>query len=465
MNFKLIPLAAMSAFILLATPLSAQEETAAAGEPQQKRSSGLFPDDVEGLEEMANTAIEEGNGLRLLQTTILLRRQQPYEPKHFVNMVRAYAMMGRPTSAYNYMLKMQQQGLTYDFDQLDETEGLRDTEVYAYLNDLLIRQGEPAGDAEPAFQLGADHAWPSAIAWDETRERFLVGTAGDGSLLAVRENGKAKTLLQAGDMENLWAIMDVEVDAERDRLWLTSAAIPQFDGYTDQLAGKGTLFEFELESLELVGRYPVVREDGPVVPGSLALHPNGDVFVADRSAAVVYRKRHGSDAIAPFVADTSLNGFEDMTISEDGARIYLADADKGILVLDPENESAAMLEGPDTLNLGGIQGLFQVGGELIIIQSGIEPQRVLALLLDPSGGEVSEVRPMAIALEWFNGPSLGTLRGDAIYYFADAKVPAANAPAGEVTVLKTALDAGDTIVAPDMRKFEEETLSKARDHQ
>ncbi len=175
---KLTPLAAAAALILLAMPLHAQEQNPAAEKPQQKQSSGRFPKDVGGLQEMARQAIEDGNGLRLLQTTILLRRQQPYEPEHQVNMVRAYAMMDRPTSAYHYMLQMQQQGLSYDFDQLEETADMRDTEVYAYLNDLLIRAGNPAGEAEPAFELKPDHAYPSAIAWDETRERFLIGTAG-----------------------------------------------------------------------------------------------------------------------------------------------------------------------------------------------------------------------------------------------------------------------------------------------
>lgn len=462
MYSKLNPIVAAVALLLLALPALAQEPEAVAEEPQERKTGGLFPKDVAGLEEMASQAIADGNGLRLLQTTILLRRQQPYEPEHFVNMVRAYAMMDRPTSAYHYMLQMQQQGLSYDFDQVEETSQMRDTEVYTYVNDLLKRADEPAGDAERAFALDPDHAYPSAIAWDETRERFLVGTAGDGRLLAVSDNGKARTLLKGGTVDGLWAIMDIEIDAERDRLWLSSAAIPQFKGYDETLAGQGALLEFELDSLDLLGRYPLEGEDGSVAPGSIALDPNGDVYIADRAAPVVYRKQADSDRVAPFVADPSLTAFRDMAISDDGARLYLADSAKGVLVIDPENETAAMLEGPDTLNLGGIEGLFQIGGELVMIQSGIDPERVMALLLDPSGGTVQDVRPMAIGLELFDGPSLGTVREDAVFYFANARLPEPGAPAREVTVLRTDLDAGANIVAPDMRKFQDETISKTR---
>jgi sugar lactone lactonase YvrE len=444
-------------------PAFARDADAAEDAAKPRNSVGRFPKDVAGLEEMSRQAIAEENALRLLQTTILLRRQEPYEPDHMVNMVRAYAMMNRPTSAYHYMLEMQQQGLSFDFNQLDETAAMRDTEVYAYLNDLLIRAGEPAGDAAPAFEIDSDHAYPTGIAWDETRGSFLVGTAREGALLEVNEKGKARELLSADDQNGLWAVMDIEVDAANNRLWVSTAVIPQFSGYSAELAGESALLAFELDSLEPVGRYPFAGE-GPAQFGSMALDPNGDVYVADRASASLYRKASDAYQVTPFMADQELSGFRDITMSKDGARIYLADSAKGILVIDPENETAAMLEGPDTLNLGGIEGLFQVGSELIIIQSLYDPQRMLSLQLDPSGGKVLEVRPMAIALEWFDGPSLGTVHDEAVYYFASAGLPETGTASEEVTVLRTSLDAGANIVAPDMRKFEEETLTKARDN-
>lgn len=461
-------ISAAVALALFIQPALAQQPDAAEGNPQEAaqakkpvKPSSRFPKDVPGLEEMARQAIAEDNGLRLLQTTILLRRQEPYDPENLVNMVRAYAMMERPTSAYNYMLQMQQQGLSFDFDSLEETINLHGTEVYDYLNDLLIRAGNPAGEAEPVFALDSKHALPRAIAWDESRERFLVGTAEKGELLAVDENGKVKKLLAADKDNGLWSIMGVAVDAENNRLWISSAATPQFEGYSNEDVGKSGLFAFELDSLEPAGQYMPDPAKGPHAFGSLAVTPGGDVFVADRETAVLYRKSADAEIFAPYLADKELNGFTDMAISPTGSRIYLADAARGVLVIDPENEGAAMLQGPDTLNLGGISGLFHTGTDLIIVQSGINPQRVMSLQLDAIGGTVEDVRPMAIALEWFNKPAGGAIRGDSIYYFANADAEAEE----EVTVLRTALDAGNDIIAPDMLKFEEETLSKARDHQ
>ena len=458
---------AMLLACVYAMPVVAQEpasEPQAQASQQPRKSSGRFPSDAEGLEEMARVAIKEENWLRLLQTTILLRKQQPYEVRHFVNMVRAAAMMGRPTSAYHYMLQMQQQGLSYDFDQLDETIDLRGTEVYDYMNDLLIRAGDPAGDAEPAFELDVAKQLPMALAWDSSREKFLLGTARDGVLFAVDQDGQTRKLLESDEANGLWAIMDVAVDEDRNRLWVSSAAIPQFSGVRDQDAGQSGLFAFELDSLRLVGTYLPDEAHAPFEFGSMAVSPEGDVFVADRQRPMVYRKPVDSHIIAPFVEDGELNGFRDIAISKNGARLYLADAFKGIMVIDPANETAVMLEGPDSLNLGGIEGMFHVDSELILIQSGIVPQRMVALQLDASGGTVEEIRPMAIALEWFQHPFGGALHEETVYYFANGPQLRDEVAGAEVLVLRTGLDAGGDIVRPDMKKFEEETLSRARDN-
>lgn len=452
---------------LFAGPVSVMAQEAAAEEAKPRKSTGRFPSDIPGLEAMQQAAVEEENWLRLLQTTILLRKQQPYEPRHYVSMVQASAEMGRPTTAFHYMLQMQQQGLSYDFDQLPATENLRGTEVYIYLNDLLKRAGDPAGEAERVFDVDSKYANPTAMAWDPTREQFLISTAREGELLAMNDKGKAKVLLSAEDIDGMWAIMDVVVDAESNRLWLTSASIPVYEGFSEAEAGRSALFAFELDSLKLIGRYLPDDSAGPFEFGSLVVDGDGTVYVADRSQPLLLRKKADSHIIAPFVKDDVLYGFRDIAISSDGARLYLVDKWKGILVIDPVNETSAMLEGPEDppLNFGGIESVMQVGAELIVIQGGISPQRVMGMLLDPSGGAVKEFRPMAIELEDFDRPSGGIIHDEAVYYFANAPSLDSGAQGGDVTVLRTGLDAGQDIMAPDMKKFEEETLDKARDYQ
>ena len=86
-----------------------------------------------------------------------------------------------------------------------------------------------------------------------------------------------------------------------------------------------------------------------------------------------------------------------ITMQPDGRLLYVADREMGILVIDTLEGRAAKLQVPETLNIGGIDGLYLWNNNLVIIQNGISPQRVMRLQLDPSGTQVTSVAPLANA--------------------------------------------------------------------
>ena len=65
---------------------------------------------------------------------------------------------------------------------------------------------------------------------------------------------------------------------------------------------------------------------------------------------------------------------------------------------------------------------------------------------------VGNVAPMAIELDDFDMPGVGTLRDGALYYFANHGTLADDTGA---LLMSTPLDSGENIEAPDMRQFEE----------
>ena len=447
--------------------LQAQEQERTVSErparPPQRNNNSMFPDDVPGLEAAARTALEEDNGLRYMQTMILLRRQRPYDPEYLYGLVIAYAMMGRTQGAYAYMLQLQKQGLSYDFDESEQTEGIRGTEVYDYLNELMFEAGKAAGEGEVAFTLDKDTRLPKGIDWDTGRQSFLVGTLHDGAVMAIDSDGNAEELIRAGDDNGLWGINDLLVDNERGRLWISSAAVPEFAGFDPSDEGKGAVFEFKLDTLELINRYDIPEDGDPHEPGSMVLAPGGGIYLADRATPLIFSKAAEADRLTPFAGNADMVGLRDMALSSDSSKLYVADIAKGILVVDLENRSSAMLTGPETLNLGGLSGLAYWQGHLVIVQRDIRPERLMRLELDPAGGNVENVRPLAIALPTFDQPGGGAIMGENIYYFANAGAQSSGKEAAPVIVMRTPLDSGTDIVPPDMRKFEEETMTKVRD--
>jgi hypothetical protein len=78
------------------------------------------------------------------------------------------------------------------------------------------------------------------------------------------------------------------------------------------------------------------------------------------------------------------------------------------------------LDEPARISLYGIDGLYRHGRELIAVQNGIRPHRVVGLTLSESGLRVTASRVLASGLEQFDEPTLGVVRGDTFYFVANS---------------------------------------------
>lgn len=434
---------ALSALLFLSLLAVSPVLLSASGEPQD--------DPVAQLEADSARAFEEGSGLRAYNANMKLLNHRPYEAQYFINIVRAAAMMGRRSVAYHFMLQMQQQGLSYDFNQLSDTESIRDSEAYVYINDLLIEAGKAAGEGEPAFELTGPASDVGAIAWDSERQRFLVGTLAEGKLLSVADGGESEVLFQSPPEAGPWSIGGLAVDSDANRLWMASSATPKFHTFSPIQKSGHAVFEFALDSLELLARHDLPADELSHDLGSVAVTGNGHVYVIDRAQPIVFHLAQESGRLEPFVASTDLVRLVDLAVTPDNSRVFAADAAKGIWVIDPVARQAGMLTGPETLNLGGITGLEYAAGMLFVTQGASTPQRLLRLQLDATGSQAAEISPMAIALESYDGPGVGEIRDEALFYVANA---ASSDPDARSLVMRTPLDAGSQIEPPDLRQFQ-----------
>jgi hypothetical protein len=213
--------------------------------------------------------------------------------------------------------------------------------------------------------------------------------------------------------------------------------------------------------LELIHRHPVPVDGRPHILGSMALGPEGEIYIADRALPILYRKAAGEAKVEAVMASSEMVSLRGIAMQPDGGIIYLGDREMGIMVVDVKGSRAAKLATPTTLNLGGIDGLYLWNNSLVVIQNGISPQRVIRLGLDQSGTQVVAVRPLAVAQPEFDFPSFGTVVGDELYYFANSQMVAGAENAKPVTVLRTPLDSSADLVNPDMKWFMEQKAKNA----
>ncbi|MGA9574944.1 MAG: hypothetical protein WBS20_13470 [Lysobacterales bacterium] len=413
----------------------------------------------------ANQAYAAGDYLDFRVALEELHKLRPNNSQYMYQLVIAHALLDEKSQAYDLMLRMQKQGLAYDFTESDDTQNIRDTEVFDYVNNLMKTAAEPMGESEAAFVLPQNVKLPEAISWDESRQKFLVGTIAEGRILAVDKDGQVDELIRADDENGLWAILDILVDQPRNRLWVTSASVPDFAHFDPIDKGRSALFEFNLETLELIHRYPVPVDGNSHVLGNMALGPDGGLYAADRVLPLIYYKPAGENRLKPVLALRDMVSLRGLAMQPDGRIMYVAGREMGIMVVDLKARQARLLEAPATLNLAGIDGLYRVDNSLVILQNGIMPQRVMRLDLDASGTKIATVRPLAVAQPEFDFPSFGAIEGGNLYYFASSQGIGKTGVEKAVTVLRTPLTAGDELVQPDMQQFlkQQAELNKQRE--
>jgi sugar lactone lactonase YvrE len=352
------------------------------------------------------------------------------------------------------MLSMQQQGLSYDFSSLDATANIRETEAFDYVNDLMIAAGNPMGEAEPVFTLPDTVSTPEAIAWDESRQQFLIGTAKEGSILAVDNEGQLTELFRANEENGMWGVYGLLIDQKNNRLWVSSASSPTYSAYDPANKGRSALFEFDLKSLELIRHYPVPVDGRSHNLGNMVLSPNGDIYVLDQALPILYRKKANEQKLEIVLVTRDMISMRGIASQPDGRVLYLADREMGILLVDLEGQKAGKLVLPDNLNIGGIDGLYLWENHLIMIQNGIKPQRVMRLELDETGTKVVAVRPLAVAQPVFDSPSFGTLKGNELIYFANSQPASAKQPLKPVAVVRTAVDSNEDLAQPSLEDLQ-----------
>ncbi len=433
--------AAVMIVLLFTAPLQAQPDTAP--------KAVSLNEQVSTLQKQSGEAYAAGKWVAFYIANMKLSELRPFEPEYMVNIVRACALLDRKSTAYHYMLLMQQQGMTFDFDSSEDTSQIRDTEAYEYINMLLKNAATTSGVGALAFTAPGAPADFRAIAWDESREKFLLGTVSEGTVLAVSVDGDTEVLLKADDENGLWAISGLAVDSKNKRLWISSAAVPLFSGFSPADTNHGAVFELDLETLEIVGRYNLPVDGLKHEPGSLAVTDDGHVYVINRAAPIIYRKTPEGSQLEAFFASPDLLALRDIAVDPDNSRVFVADAYKGILAIDPVAEQAALLSGLETMNLGGIESIEYGTGMLFVVQGGFQPQRLVRLELDASGATVQSVTPMAIALEEFNRPGFGTIQDESLYYIANSGADDAKS----AIIMKTPLDAGVEAAPPDVMEF------------
>ncbi len=103
--------------------------------------------------------------------------------------------------------------------------------------------------------------------------------------------------------------------------------------------------------------------------------------------------------------------------------MFIADYLTGLYVMDLETGTATLIRNDADAHLGGVDGLYYYNGDLIGIQNGTTPQRIVRIMLSEDGAAATALNVLARNLPEWNEPTHGVVVGDEFYYIATSNWP------------------------------------------
>ena len=398
---------------LACAPLGAAEQPAAAQAMALAREAAA-----------AAEAQDKAGYLAKMEEAAALR---PDFPRILVNLAAAQLANDRADEALATLERLAALGAHSPVEKSAEFAALRGRKEFEAVAKKLAANRYPKGAGEIAFSLPGMTGLIEGIAWREKTGEFFFGDVHHRGVWVRTPAGKdskdrdAKVRRFTPEDAELWGVFGLAVDEANGVLWAATSAVPAMSGFKPAQDGTAGLAEIDLETGAVRRVVPVVRREGDRhshVLGDLALGPDGSVFLPDSGGPTVWRLAPGAAALEVWVENAEFLSLQGAVVAPEAGALFLADHANGLLRVELGSRAVRRLEPPADTTLIGIDGLGRApNGDLIAVQNGLRPNRVLRIALDAGGEAIASVTVLESAHLTMADPTLGCVARGGEFFF------------------------------------------------
>lgn len=325
------------------------------------------------LYQQALAAREQRDSQRFLEHTQQLREWAPTNPPMRFLHAEALAMSGRKQEALADLEWLAANGYAYAFWDRDTFAALSSDALRA----RTTRNGQPSGKIARQIRADADL---NAEGIDALDGAWIAGSMKDGSLYRIDASGATTVVWR--ETEPSRRMLGVRNDPGRKVVWACSTG-------PDDNEPHSQLLRISLQP-SAVQRFRL--PDARSLCNDVALLPNGSVAVSDSERGGVWLLTEGGEWRA-LVAPEVLGYPNGLTYFAPLQRLVVADL-RGLWAIDLSGTLTEIAAAPGTF-VGGIDGLYAAGNELLAIQNGLRPHRVLRIRIAPAKLQVAGIEVLA----------------------------------------------------------------------
>lgn len=352
---------------------------------------------------------------------------RPDFPRMLVNLAAAQVANDRPEDAVATLGRLAALGLDSPVEKSAEFAAIRDRPDFKAVVKKISDNRVSRGKGEIAFSLRDFSGLPEGIAWRaKTGEFYISDVNGRAVWVWTRtgesREGKLRRLTPEGDA--LYGVFGLALDEGSKTLWAATSAVAAMHGFTKDMDGTAALAEIDVDSGAVRRTIPVVRRNGDYqshVLGDLTLGPDGTVYLTDSGGPTIWRLAPGGASLEALVESEEFPSLQGIVLMPGGDALVVADHANGLLRVDLGSRAVRRIVTPPDTTLIGLDGLaLAPNGDLLAIQNGLRPNRVLRVTLDSAQENATEIKVLESAHPQMAAPSLGCIVGDEFYFIGNA---------------------------------------------
>jgi len=366
--------------------------------------------------QQADTAYESGEVARFCELTAALTEAWPDHPRLIYNLARCRALEGDNDAALDLLDRLITMRIAIDPTEDEDLRSLHELPRFTTLMGRYATAIAATVVSEVAFRLDDPEFVPEDVAWDPVSGDLFISSIRKRKIVRIDDQGCQTPFVGFPEID-MFAALSMAVDSDRRRLWLTTAATPGMIGFrAEEHEGRSELLGFDIDSGELVVRVAAPAEGDQHELNDLVVDADGAVLVGDAPVGAIYRLSPGAETLETIVAPGSMFSPQGIVILPDGGQILIADYSRGLCLLGSDG-GVRILKSPPDAWLGGIDGLSLKGRcELIAVQNGVTPNRVVRIRLTEEVDGVEAVDVLDLAHPEHDQPTLGeVVSGDFLY--------------------------------------------------
>lgn len=364
----------------------------------------------------ANAAYLSGDYAGFTRSLERARELNPASFATMYNLACGYARTGRPDDALDLLEQLTVAQVDFGMANDPDLASLRDNPRFQELVRTLAASIVPVSNSTERLAINQLGLAPEGIAFDRDTGRLFFGSMRTGDIFVADNTGHWSRFASVGDSGSYSAI-GMAVDADKGLLWTVATWFFMAEGFDAGAPVPSGLFGFDLDSGALRHRYFV--DESVAGLNDVTVAPNGDVYV---SGDVLHVLEAGSSALRPVATSPAPFGSNGLTTDHSGRRLFVSSYPVGIGVIDLDNGNLQYLDAPPERPLYGIDGLYWHDGDLVGIQNGIQPWRLLRMQLNEEITAITNVEVIEFANAALT-PTTGAIDGERIHYIGQGPAP------------------------------------------